>query len=486
MLQCAPRMTPELERQLAPQGSPPVPRGRPLLRVGLVLSGLLALGLGVSQLRLTRDLHRLDAGFLSGLPEGNYHTIVAKLVEGAAAEGGRLRELPSEGSTHNVTGLLEARAGGNCRAAFGLVQDGLSWDERSELRLIGRLSKAESVFFLGARADELTELSQLAHARIGAGPRSSGSAHLVQRLFQLPSLDALSVELHYGTPFEQLQQIEKAELDLIVLVVDEDTPWLVDMLRSRRVQMAGLARLDVLARQLPHYRTGRIGAGQFDPVAVLPPVDKRVLRVDTLILGNGCASRSATIDLLTLLARQFPDFVRHNQDTPNTTGLELVPAARDFFEHGGPELTETYAPWLVDVMPPANWAYFLMGASLLFNAMGLGHRFRLWRIDVARVRLEAEIAALFGPTATLGDIARSEPDERSLSAERRARLEQLIDALTLLAERCRRQSLSVLVPMGQEMTYRYQESLITAALAVLRGYLARGDGPSSASARPRP
>jgi len=52
-------------------------------------------------------------------------------------------------------------------------------------------------------------------------------------------------------------------------------------------------------------------------------------------------------------------------------------------------------------------------------------------------------------------------------------VEQLIVSLGVLAERCRRQSLSMLVPMGQEMTYRYQETLITGALAVLRGFLAR-------------
>jgi len=206
---------------------------------------------------------------------------------------------------------------------------------------------------------------------------------------------------------------------------------------------------------------------------VLPPMDKRVLRVDTLVVGNGCASRSATLDLLSLLARQFPDFVQHNQETANKTELELAPAARDFFEHGGPELAEKYVPWLVDVMPPANWAYFVMGASLLFNAMGLGHRFRLWRLDVARVKLESEIARLFGTTTTLGDIARAQPGDPAFPEQRRAEVGMVIQQLELLAELCRRQSLSMLVPMGQEMTYRYQETLITEALAALRGFVAR-------------
>ncbi|HKO93791.1 MAG TPA: hypothetical protein VJU61_21705, partial [Polyangiaceae bacterium] len=318
-----------------------------------------------------------------------------------------------------------------------------------------------------------TEFAQLERLRIGIGPAQSGSAELAQYLFSLPELAALEVKLEQGAVAEQLGQIERGELDLMLVVMDEDAPWLVQVLRTGRVQMAGFAHLDVVARKLPHFRTGRIGAGQFDPIRLLPPVDKRVLRMDTLVIGNGCASRSTTLDLLSLLAKQFPDFLRHNQDTSNTTELTLAPAAADFFEHNGRELADEYVPWLVDIMPPANWAYFIMAASLLFNAMSLGHRFRLWRIDVARVKLESEIAALFGATTTLGDIARARPGQDAAWLAGRARVEGVVRQLEGLAERCRRQSLSFLVPMGQEMTYRYQESLITEALAVLRGFLER-------------
>jgi len=247
----------------------------------------------------------------------------------------------------------------------------------------------------------------------------------------------------------------------------------------------GFRHADVIARRLPQLRTGRIGAGQFDAVALLPKQDKRVLRVETLLLGNGCASRSQIIDLLALLSRQFPDFVRHNRDTPNTTGLALEGAAQDFFKHGGPELADEYAPWLVDLMPPANWAYVVMGVSLLFNAMGLGHRFLLWRIDVGRVALESRLARAFGAATTLGDLARAAPD-----AERAQVAAELVDELSRLSARSRRYSLSLLVPMGEEMTYRYQEELIHQTLTALREYQRRTHdslappGPSPENAEP--
>jgi hypothetical protein len=46
----------------------------------------------------------------------------------------------------------------------------------------------------------------------------------------------------------------------------------------------------------------------------------------------------------------------------------------------------------------------------------------------------------------------------------------LIEQLGTLADQCRRQSQSWLVPMGQEMAYRYQEGLMADLLYALRAF----------------
>jgi hypothetical protein len=224
---------------------------------------------------------------------------------------------------------------------------------------------------------------------------------------------------------------------------------------------------------LPHIKTGTIGAGNYDAVQGLPGTDRTVMKIETLLVGNGCASRVATVDLLTLISAEHPEFLRHNKDTPNTTGLPLAPSAADYFTNGGPQLADEYLPWLVDVMPPANWAYVVMAVSILFNAMGAGHRFRLWRIDAARVKLEGELGHFFPPSTTLGDIQRTGPDKAKTTPETLAAIDRVIRGLEELAARSRRYSLSTLVPMGQEMAYRYQEGVIYETIAVLRDYLGR-------------
>ena len=76
----------------------------------------------------------------------------------------------------------------------------------------------------------------------------------------------------------------------------------------------------------------------------------------------------------------------------------------------------------------------------------------------------------------MAEIAATEPEPRHRTPEARAQLDAVVNELCQLAERCRRQSLSMLVPMGQEMGYRYQETLIADLLNALRQFRGRLDG----------
>ena len=173
------------------------------------------------------------------------------------------------------------------------------------------------------------------------------------------------------------------------------------------------------------------------------------------------------------IAEVFPTFVRHNRDTANVTGMPLSKAARSYFNDEGPDIVGEYAPWVVDILPTATWVQLILGFSLLFGAMAVWHRFRLWRLDVARVNIERDIHALFGPGITVGEIAEIPVTDQHRTPEARAKLNELVERLQALSDRCRRHSLSLLVPMGHEMAYRYQETLISDLLFALRAFRER-------------
>ena len=210
-----------------------------------------------------------------------------------------------------------------------------------------------------------------------------------------------------------------------------------------------------------------------DYVRKLPSEDKKVLQVDALIVGNGCAPDGVTQGFLTAVAEVFPNFVSHNKGQPNLTGLPLATVAANFYSAEGPDLLGKYAPWAVDIMPQPTWIQLGVAFSVLFSGMALWHRFRLWRIDANRVKIEREIAALFAPGVTIDTIAEMPLDARYLLPDARAQIDDLVLRLSALSEKCRRQSLSLLVPMGEEMSYRYQEMLIATLLRALRLYKER-------------
>jgi hypothetical protein len=66
-----------------------------------------------------------------------------------------------------------------------------------------------------------------------------------------------------------------------------------------------------------------------------------------------------------------------------------------------------------------------------------------------------------------------QPTDRQRTPEARALLDTLVTRLGAPVERSRRQSMSTLVPMGQEIIYRHQEALMTDLLHALRTFRER-------------
>jgi hypothetical protein len=269
--------------------------------------------------------------------------------------------------------------------------------------------------------------------------------------------------------------LERGDLDLGAMVIAPEAQLMAEAVRDRKLQIVDIPAADAFARRLPSARGGVIKAGYYDPVRELPPKDKRIIEIDTLVIGNGCARESVTQGVITALTRVFPNFVSVNRERPNLTGLEYAPAARSYFDNQGPDLVGEYVPWVVDIMPTARWVQLIFVFSLLFGAQAVWHRFRLWRIDAQRVRIEGNVTRLFSPGITVIEIAEALPESRHRTPETRAQVDAAMSELGELAERCRRQSLSMLVPMGQEMSYRYQERLIADLLHALRRFRARFD-----------
>jgi TRAP-type uncharacterized transport system substrate-binding protein len=440
-----------------------------VLKSALVFAVVVAVIIGAANLDRRPDLSHVDVAFLSGSEQGNYHAIVERLATEAKQRDGRVRNLASAGSVENLARLASAQQG--CAIHYALVQDGVPWPAAHPFQLIGRLPDAEVLVVLGREGDGVRRIADLRGKRVGIGPVGSGTEHVARQV--IAQLEGLDIAVSTQPIADQLEMLERGDLDFGVMVIDRDARQLADAVRRRGLQVVDFVGAEAIAHRLPSGTSGVIKAGHYDPVRMLPPTDKRVIEIDTLVVGNGCARESVTQGMLMALVRVFPDFVRVNRERPNLSGLAYASAASSFIDDDGPDEVGQHVPWIIDIMPMSRWLQLIFAFSTLFAAQALWHRFRLWRLDARRVVLETRLAALFPPDVTVSDIESLPPDDAHRAAGARESLAALIGDLEALAKRCRAQSLSMLVPMGQEMGYRYQEQLIGDLLHALREYRAR-------------
>ncbi len=450
----------------------PPPRAASLstgIKTGLLFAILTLVAILVAVYDPRPSLRHVRIAILSGAQSGNYFATINKLAREVTKRKGQVENLTSAGSVENIRRLTQAKA--TCNLQFALVQGGIDLPADEGLELIGRLPRPESLIVLGRTADRIKTAEDLKGLRIGIGPIGSGTEPLARRV--LAPLAGLDLKVSTQSIDQQLGMLERGDLDLGAMVIDDQAQLVSDAVRNRGLQILSMPNAASLARRLPFARLGEIGAGQYDYVRQLPPENKQLLQVETLIVGNDCASYGATQGLMAAITEVFPTFIRDNKDQPNLTGLGVAPAAKDFFDDGGRDLAGTYTPWLIDIMPTATWLKLIVGFSMLFSGMAVWHRFRLWRVDADRVKIERDLADMFDTRATAREIAGAAVTDRQRTTEARVRLDDAIDRLDALSDRCRRYSLSVLVPMGHEMAYRYQEALICDLVDALRSFKGR-------------
>jgi hypothetical protein len=338
------------------------------------------------------------------------------------------------------------------------------------IELLGRLPKPETVFCLGPRADEIRSFRDLDGKRVGIGAKGSGTASVARQVLTSHGFENLDLTLSQHSSKEQIAMLQRGDLDIAVFVMEKNSQMIEKAVRQQGMHIASFIQAPAMAARLPFVRSGVLPAGYYDPVEVVPAADRHLLEVDTLVAMNSCPSRSEMMAFLELLSEKYPDFIRHNIETPAHPAVSLAPAAKAFFDNRGPEFLDRHVPWLADIIPLSNLVTLAMVVSVLFNVMGAGHRFRLWRIDANRIAAEQRIEDLFGVGVTMSDISDLDPDAKYRETKNMAELDSIIKDLTNLARKVRDYSTSMLVPMGQEMAYRYQENTIRDIIVSLQDF----------------
>jgi len=455
-----------------PRVRPPIAWfGKGLVRLFLILVAASVVAAIAAGFGIARDYGYLHASILTGSPSGQYYVLATRLAERAKREHGTLTVVPTAGSIENIKRLAAGR--GHCAEMFALIQDGTPVSADAGLLLLGRLPQPESLLLLARQGHAFHTFADLRGASIGVGPEGSGTAYLMHQLFEDSDLRDLGARLTNHGLRDQADLVAQGKLDLAALVMPEDTEFLYTVIRQYGLDIVSPDDLQGLIARYPWLSLGRVPAGRYDLVRVVPAVEKQIARLSTLVVASQCAKRADRAALLMLLAAELPGFVRGNPpaSTSSATILPLAPSAHQFFLTGEPEIADRYFPWLVNLMSPAYWVYLFMAVTILFNGMKAYSRFRLWRIDAAREKLATNIKQLIDPKLTHAQIREAPAETLMASAETQSAAQRIMNQLAELRARCQRQTNSFITPMGDEMFYRYQQSLIDDATTTVGALL---------------
>ena len=437
--------------------------GKGFVRFLLVLIAAAAVAAVAAGFGIAHDYGYLHASILTGSPSGQYYALATRLAGRAEREHGTLTVVPTAGSIENIKRLAAGR--GHCAEMFALIQDGTPVSADAGLELLGRLPKPESLLLLARQGHAFHTFGDLRGTSIGIGPEDSGTSYLMHQLFEDSDLRGLDVHLTNHGLREQAELVAQGKLDLAAFVMPEEAEFLYTVIRQYGLDIVSPEDLEGLIARYPWLSLGRIPAGRYDVVRAVPAADKQVARLGTLVIASPCAKRADRVALLMLLTAELPGFVHGNPpgSTSSATVLPLAPSAHQFFLTGEPEIADRYFPWLVNLMSPAYWVYLFMAVTILFNGMKTYSRFRLWRIDAAREKLATDIKQLVDPKLTHAQIREAPAEIVMAAAKKQSAAQSIIDRLAVLRARCQRHTNSFVTPMGDEMFYRYQQSLIDEA-----------------------
>lgn len=443
---------------------PPFWQRRGLIRALVILGISSAVAAFVSTLGLTRDYGYLHASLLTGASDGAYYALGSDLSKRAKQDRGELDVVATEGSVDNVNRLIKNPV--DCAEKFAFVQDGIPVKADSGLELLGRLPEPESLLLLGRRDHTPNTFGDLRDAAIGIGPAGSGTAYLMRQLLADPDMAGLNVRTTNYALDEQARLVAEGRIDLAAIVIRDDAEFLRNIVRKYDLEVAEFQNLAGLISRYPWLSIGRITAGRFDLLHPTPATDRLVPQINTLVLTNACAKRADRLAFLALLSAALPGFLRANPPSSTGTSLPLAVEARQFFHSGEIQFADRYFPWAVNLMSPVYWVYLAMAATALFNGLRAFSRFRLWRIDTTRERLTSAARQW---TDGKTDDGSSTPPSTPKSFD--AHAADILQQLQNLRSRCHRQVSSFVTPMGDEMFYRYQQSLIDKAIADLQAHL---------------
>lgn len=203
-------------------------------------------------------------------PPGSAYAVIGERYKAILAQSRvRLELVPTAGDAENLARLRDPKSG--VKAAF--VTSGLpEAHDASGIESLGTVAYEPLWLFERAAAPSIQAVG-VAGKRLSVDLAGSGTAALVQRLFQHTGLSASGAEVVRLPPDDAAERLLGGDLDVMALVADWDSPVVRRLVADPRVSIPSYRRADALVALNPDLHKLKLPAGTGDFANGRPPED---------------------------------------------------------------------------------------------------------------------------------------------------------------------------------------------------------------------
>jgi TRAP-type uncharacterized transport system substrate-binding protein len=279
-------------------------------------------------------------------PEGTHSAEVAnRYREILARDGVDLKLIPAAGAVESLARLNDSRSG----IAIAILPSGLT-SEKASPNLVSLGTLFYQPLWLFYRGDVRQTSKSLRGLRISTGPEGSGTRQLSVELFRRAGVIRENSTLLALSQKESIDELEKGEIDAVVLLGAWESPVVQHLLGRESLQLGSVLRADAFVALYPYLNKLVLPAGVADMAENRPPTDVLLLAPKASLVVRKDLHPAIQYLLLDAAAEVHSSpgvFRKANQfPAPETEDLPLSDHARQYYKTGSPFLQRTLPFWL--------------------------------------------------------------------------------------------------------------------------------------------
>lgn len=358
-----------------------------------------------------------DFTFVTGREGGAYYASAQAYQRIGKEKGFDIEILPSAGSLEALRLLQEGKGD----VAF--IQGGIA--AQGDPTIVSSLATVGYepvwIFYRKELAPEepLDSLLSLQGRTIAIGEAGSGTNQLARQLLAEVNLGDANTELLELSTTDTIEAFKKGDLDAAIVVANNASPSLQELLQNPALELLSLRHADALAKRQRFLRVLTLPEGTLDLVNIAPRADVKLLATEAnLVVRNDL--HPDLLRLLTIAAVRVhgpAGFFNETGEFPSTQNVDL-PISMEALAYlarvkSGDSTLDRYLPfwaaaivdrYLLFIVPIALIVLPLLGRSPLLYQAYMRNKVNRWYKTVHKIELRVDTMQLPEIEATIAEL----------------------------------------------------------------------------------